>query len=73
VAIREIAMSMRAVSGTIMAGSSDTTAGSAGSLDPAFAFWLMGFPRAFLDCAPPAMRSSRNSRRKSSARCAEAE
>lgn len=54
-------------------GSSDTTAKPAGSLNPEFVFWLMGFPDAFLSCAPPAMRSSRSSRRKSSARCAEDE
>ena len=67
VAIREIAL---AAHGTSTTGSSATTASSAGSLAPEFVFWLMGFPPAFLDCAPPAMRSSRNSRRKSSAPCA---
>ena len=70
VAIREIAMATCKALGTTVTGSSDTMASSGGSLDPAFVFWLMGFPRAFLDCAPPAMRSSRSSLRKSSARCA---
>ena len=70
VAIRGIAMALSVGHGTISNGSSDTTANSAGSLDPAFVFWLMGFPRVLLDCAPPAMRSSRSSLRKSSARCA---
>ena len=65
VAIREIAL---AALGTSMTGSSDTTARRAGSLAPEFVFWLTGYPRAFLDCAPPAMRSSRSSARKSSGR-----
>lgn len=65
VAIREIAL---AALGTTSSGSSATTARRAGSLAPEFVFWLMGYPRAFLDCAPPAMRSSRSSARKSSGR-----
>ena len=68
--LRGIAMALSAGHGTMSTGLLDTTASSAGSLAPEFVFWLMGFPRAFLDCAPPAMRSSRNSRRKSSAPCA---
>jgi len=34
---------------------------AAGSLTPEFVFWLMGYPPEYLDCAPPAMRSSRKS------------
>ena len=64
--LRGIAMDLSAALGTTSSGSSATTASCAGSLDPAFVFWLMGYPRAFLDCAPPAMRSSRSSARKSS-------
>lgn len=56
-----------------LTGSSATMAKPAGSLNPQFVFWLMGFPPEFLSCAPPAMASSRSSRRKSSARCAEDE
>ena len=70
VAIRKIAL---VAHGTNTTGSSATTARRAASLNPAFVFWLMGFPRAFLDCAPPAMRSSRSSRRKSSVPCAKGE
>lgn len=67
--LRGIAMDLSEGRGTMSSGSSATMASSAGSLAPEFVFWLMGFPRAFLDCAPPAMRSSRSSRRKSSAPC----
>jgi hypothetical protein len=35
-----------------------------GALNPAFAFWLMGFPPEWESCAPPAMPSSRKSRQK---------
>jgi len=41
----------------------------AGSLNPAFVFWLMGYPPAYLSCAPPATRSSRKSPRASSVPC----
>lgn len=71
--LRGIAMELSAALGTTSTGSSATTARRDGSLNPEFVFWLMGFPRAFLDCAPPAMRSSRRSARKSSVHCAEAE
>ncbi len=68
VAIREIAMAAHTAHGTITTGSSATTARRGASLNPEFVFWLMGYPGAFLDCAPPAMRSSRCSVRKSSRR-----
>ena len=64
--LRGIAMEINAVHGTTTTGSSDTTAKRAGSLAPEFVFWLMGYPRAFLDCSPPAMRSSRSLARRSS-------
>lgn len=35
-----------------------------GALNPAFVFWLMGFPPEWVSCAPAAMPSSRKSRRK---------
>jgi hypothetical protein len=70
VAIRRIALGLGVALGTTATGSSATTASCAGSLDPAFVFWLMGYPRAFLDCAPQATRSSRSLRRKSSVLCA---
>lgn len=44
-------------------GSSDTTE-KPGALNPAFVFWLMGFPPEWVNCAPAAMPSSRKSRRK---------
>ncbi len=44
-------------------GSSDTTE-KPGALNPAFVFWLMGFPPEWVSCAPEAMPSSRKSRRK---------
>lgn len=45
------------------AGSSATTE-SSGALNPAFVFWLMGFPPEWDACAPEAMPSSRKSRQK---------
>lgn len=44
-------------------GSSGTTE-KPGALNPAFVFWLMGFPPEWVSCAPEAMPSSRKSRRK---------
>jgi hypothetical protein len=45
-----------------------TGSGGAYRLNPAFSLWLMGFPvAAWESCAPPAMPSSRRSRRPSSA------
>lgn len=46
-------------------GSSGQTA-RPGALNPAFVCWLMGYPPAFLACAPSVTLSSRSSRRKSS-------
>lgn len=44
-------------------GSSATTE-KPGALNPAFVFWLMGFPPEWVSCAPAAMPSSRKSRPK---------
>lgn len=49
--------------GTGPDGSSDTTE-KPGALNPAFVFWLMGFPPEWVNCAPAEMPSSRKSRRK---------
>ena len=51
-------------SGPDTTGSSATTARPAGSPNPAFPCWLMGFPTVWLSGADSAMPSSRNSRRK---------
>jgi hypothetical protein len=52
-------------SGPTPNGSSDTTAKPAGSLNPAFVSWLMGYPPEWGNCAPMAMPLSPKSRRKS--------
>lgn len=49
---------------TVWNGSQDTTE-KPGALNPAFAFWLMGFPPEWESCAPLAMPSSRRLRQKS--------
>ena len=49
--------------GTGPDGSLGTTEKS-GALNPAFVFWLMGFPPEWVSCAPEAMPSSRKSQRK---------
>ncbi len=51
-------------SGPPTTGSPATTARPAGSPNPAFPCWLMGFPTVWLSGADSAMPSSRNSRRK---------
>lgn len=53
----------RVVLGVDRNGSSATTE-KPGALNPAFVFWLMGFPPEWVNCAPEAMPSSRKSPRK---------
>jgi len=53
------------VFGTVSKRMKETT-GVYGALAPEFALWLMGYPPEWESCAPPAMRSSRRSRRNSS-------
>lgn len=50
--------------GTSGSSSARTKKASTGALSPEFVCWLMGFPPAFLSCAPSATPSSRGSRRK---------
>ncbi len=45
---------------------------SKGQLNPAFSLWLMGYPPAWLNCAPQATRSRRNVRQPSSKQRCEA-
>lgn len=51
------------VGGQTLSGSPATT-GSSGAPNPAFPFWLMGFPDVWVSGASQAMRSRRSSRRK---------
>lgn len=59
-----VSLTVARLSGPAPAGSSATTARPAGSPNPAFPCWLMGFPPVWLSGADSAMQSFRSSRRK---------
>lgn len=63
ISLSDLNMQVKAAHGTGRTGSSATTE-KPGALNPAFVFWLMGFPPEWVSCAPEAMPSSRKSRRK---------
>lgn len=56
--LSEAVVSYGAAHGATTAGSSATTE-KPGALSPTFVAWLMGFPKAWMDCAPTSMPKRR--------------
>jgi hypothetical protein len=62
VSLTSLSLQAQLTSGQIESGSSAPTA-NGGQLNPEHSRWLMGYPKDWLNVAPPAMPSSRRSRK----------